>query len=79
MTEEQLRNIITMGEGYQAEFKKAVPSKAREIAEEVCAFANAAGGQVLIGVDDNNNIVRVSGITNSGLLFRMPLTALLQD
>jgi len=60
MTEEQLRNIISMGEGYQAEFKKAVPSKAREIAEEVCAFANAAGGQVLIGVDDTNNIAGVS-------------------
>ncbi len=60
MTEEQLRNIISMGEGYQAEFKKGVPSKAREIAEEVCAFANAAGGMVIFGVDDNNNITGIS-------------------
>ena len=29
MNEEQLKNIILMGEGYQAEFKKAVPSKTR--------------------------------------------------
>jgi len=49
-----------MGEGYQAEFKKAVPSKAREIAEEVCAFANAAGGMVIFGVDDKNNITSIS-------------------
>ena len=60
MTEEQLKSIILMGEGYKAEFKKAVPSKAREIAEEACAFANAAGGLVLIGVDDNNNITGIS-------------------
>jgi ATP-dependent DNA helicase RecG len=60
MTEEQLQNIISMGEGYQAEFKKSVPSKKREIAEEVCAFANAAGGLVLIGVDDDNTILGVS-------------------
>ncbi len=60
MTEEQLINIISMGEGYQAEFKKAVPSKAREIAEEVCAFANAAGGMVIFGVDDKNNITGIS-------------------
>lgn len=60
MTEEQLRNIISMGEGYQAEFKKALPSKSREIVEEVCAFANAAGGVLLIGVDDNNNVTGVT-------------------
>lgn len=60
MTEDQIRNIISMGEGYQAEFKKSVPSKKREIAEEVCAFANAAGGLVLIGVDDFNTIHGVS-------------------
>ncbi len=60
METEQLQNIISMGEGYQAEFKKSVPSKKREIAEEVCAFANAAGGLVLIGVDDDNTIHGVS-------------------
>lgn len=60
MTAEQLQNIISMGEGYQAEFKKSVPSKKREIAEEVCAFANAAGGLVIIGVDDDNIIHGVS-------------------
>lgn len=29
-------------------------------AEEVCAFANAAGGVLLIGIDDNNTIVGVT-------------------
>lgn len=59
MTKEELNSVISMGEGYQAEFKVTVPSKLREIAEEVCAFANAAGGLVLIGVDDNNDVTGV--------------------
>jgi len=59
MSPEQLIQIIAMGEGYQAEFKRSVPSKPREIAEEVCAFANAAGGLVIIGVEDDNTVVGV--------------------
>jgi len=45
MEHEQLTQVISMGEGYQAEFRQSVPSKIREIAEEVCAFANAAVGR----------------------------------
>lgn len=59
MNTEQVLQIISMGEGYQAEFKRSVPSKPRDIAEEVCAFANAAGGLVIIGVNDDNTIAGV--------------------
>jgi ATP-dependent DNA helicase RecG len=34
MNPEQIIQIIAMGEGYQAEFKRSVPSKPREIAED---------------------------------------------
>jgi ATP-dependent DNA helicase RecG len=60
MTEDQLRNIISMGEGYQTEFKVSVPSRIRDITEEVCAFANTAGGIVIIGVNDDNTIIGVT-------------------
>jgi ATP-dependent DNA helicase RecG len=53
----ELKNLIAGGEGYQAEWKERIPSKIREITEELCAFANAAGGTFLIGVDDKNSIV----------------------
>ena len=43
---EQIKSIVDLGEGYQAEFKRSVPSRVREIAEEVCAFANSAGGDI---------------------------------
>lgn len=57
MTEQEIKNIIALGEGYQAEFKSRLPSKIREITDEICAFANAAGGVLVIGVDDANKVV----------------------
>ncbi len=56
----EIKSIIASGEGYNAEFKVSIPNKIKEITEEVCAFANASGGVVLIGVDDANTI---KGIT----------------
>lgn len=42
--------LISIGEGYQSEFKES-PDKS--LVKEVCAFANAAGGKILVGVKDN--------------------------
>lgn len=56
----EIQSIISSGEGYNAEFKVSLPSKVKDITEEVCAFANASGGVVLIGVDDNNVIQGVT-------------------
>jgi len=60
ITAEDIQLLVGSGEGYNAEFKISVPSKVRELTEEVCAFANAAGGVILIGVDDQNTI---NGVT----------------
>jgi ATP-dependent DNA helicase RecG len=60
LTIDDIKLIVASGEGYNAEFKVSVPSKVRDLSEEVCAFANAAGGVVLIGVDDTNRIVGTS-------------------
>ncbi|MDR1793466.1 MAG: putative DNA binding domain-containing protein [Bacteroidales bacterium] len=56
LTGEDIKLIISGGEAFNAEFKVAVPVKIRELTEEVCAFANSAGGFLLIGVDDKNQI-----------------------
>lgn len=60
----QIKSIVSAGEGYNAEFKVSIPTNIKGITEEVCAFANASGGVVLIGVDDSNNIKGVT-IDNS--------------
>lgn len=59
LTEKDIRELVHGGEGFNVDFKRSVPSKVRDIAEEVCSFANSAGGYVLIGVDNGNQIVGV--------------------
>lgn len=54
---DNIQSLIDSGEGYNVEFKVRVPSKVRELTEEICAFANADGGYLLIGVDDNGQVV----------------------
>jgi ATP-dependent DNA helicase RecG len=56
LTATEIKSIVSSGEGYNAEFKVRIPSKLKELTEEVCAFANSAGGVLLIGVSDDNVI-----------------------
>ena len=56
ITPDDIKLLVTSGEGYNAEFKISVPSKVKDLTEEVCAFANSAGGVLLIGVNDGNEI-----------------------
>lgn len=61
MTQIELEIILQEGESYKVEFKESVD---RSLVEEVCAFANASGGRVFIGVDDGGNITGTD-ISNS--------------
>lgn len=56
----QLEQLIATGEGYQLEFKESID---KSLAKEVCAFANADGGILLIGVADTGKIKPLN-ITN---------------
>jgi ATP-dependent DNA helicase RecG len=53
-TIDDLNVILSEGESYTVEFKEA-PDKS--LPSEVCAFANASGGRVFIGVKDNGVVV----------------------
>jgi len=35
-----IQSLIDSGEDYNVEFKVRIPSKVRELTEEICAFAN---------------------------------------
>lgn len=56
MNQNQLNDLIKLGEGFTVEFKQ---SGTRNIGRELCAFANATGGTLLIGVSDNGKPVGV--------------------
>lgn len=53
-----LKNLIATGESSFLEFKHKVSSP-EKIAKEMVAFANTAGGRILIGVADNGDIVGI--------------------
>ena len=58
MNTTKLYNLVSLGEGFTVEFKEAGTSK---IGRELCAFANATGGRIFIGVTDDGNIKGISG------------------
>ncbi|MDB4902199.1 MAG: hypothetical protein JWQ63_1480 [Mucilaginibacter sp.] len=60
MTLQELELLIQEGEGYNVEYKQSFPSKLSELATELCAFANANGGVLLVGVDDKQQVVGIT-------------------
>jgi ATP-dependent DNA helicase RecG len=62
-TPEELALVLEEGEGYTLEFKQNVNA---DLAKELVAFANASGGRIFIGVDDDNQMV---GCKFSNVLF----------
>ncbi len=71
LLEERVRNTIQLGESHFREFKSALEGPAqnkkprsvkdicRDIAEALVAFANADGGELLVGVEDDSAITGV--------------------
>ena len=61
LDEIKAQELIAQGEGQHVELKCEVPSKVRELSEEVCALANATGGYILLGVDNNGKFTLNKG------------------
>ena len=56
MTSQALADLTALGEGFTTEFKRSIPSS---LGAEICAFANATGGVILIGVTDQGEVVGI--------------------
>lgn len=56
MNVNELNDLIALGEGYTTEFKRSGTSN---LGREICAFANAMGGVIVIGVTDAGDNVGV--------------------
>lgn len=57
-TEQLIKNLIKQGESDQLEFKEVVQKDA--IAKVLCSFLNGSGGTVLVGVNDDGQILGLS-------------------
>lgn len=58
LTKDDLKNLIQTGENSFLEFKHSVASP-EKIAREIAAFGNTKGGTILIGVEDNGEMLGV--------------------
>jgi len=56
MNPKKLQNLLALGEGFTTEFKRSGTSN---LGREICAFANATGGMILLGVSDKGEVVGV--------------------
>ena len=54
----ELIEKVSLGEDSTIEFKRELPHR-DSLADEIAAFANAKGGVILIGVDDDSDIVGI--------------------
>ena len=61
MIANNLLDLIKTGEGYTIELKESINSS---LGKEICSFANAQGGKIIIGVEDKTNIVKGFKLTN---------------
>lgn len=50
MDQSELSELIKTQEGYNLEFKETL---SKSIAKEICAFANASGGKIILGIRDD--------------------------
>ena len=55
----ELIEKIMLGEDSTIEFKREMPPQRNSLADEIAAFANTQGGVILIGIDDNREIVGI--------------------
>jgi len=52
MNKEELLSLIETGEGYTLDFKDRIP---HDLGRHICAFANASGGRIILGVRDDGS------------------------
>jgi len=62
MVSKDLQNKIAQGEGYYTEFKRNLNN---DLKKELVAFANASGGNIFLGIEDDGTIC---GIQNNNQL-----------
>lgn len=60
MTLQELQTLIQQGENAAVEFK-ALPLRPEALAREMVAFANSAGGTILLGVADDGTVLGIDG------------------
>lgn len=70
MTIEELLKALELGEDQDLEFKAAQGGLPRSIWETVSAFANTAGGTIVLGVTEQDDKFEIVGINKPNILIK---------
>ena len=57
---ERIKKLITNGENQEVEFKRAKNDFPKDAFETICAFLNSDGGTLILGVENNGEIIGVN-------------------
>lgn len=60
MKENEILKLISGGEDIGVEFKKSSTEITKDVYDTVCSFSNRDGGTIILGVNDNGEILGVS-------------------
>lgn len=61
MNAQEFQLLLQQDEGFNIDFKRQIP---RDLGKTICAFANASGGRILIGIDNEKNVVGLSSMND---------------
>ena len=60
ITIDEIRGLIKIGEKIDVEFKESKTALTKDVFDTVCSFSNRTGGHILLGVNDQKEIVGVN-------------------
>ena len=60
ITIDEIRELIKICEKVDVEFKESKTALTKDVFDTVCSFSNRTGGHILLGVNDQKEIVGVN-------------------
>ena len=60
ITIDEIRELIKIGEKVDVEFKESKTALTKDVFDTVCSFSNRTGGHILLGVNDQKEIIGVN-------------------
>ena len=58
----KIQEILKQSEGKSLEFKKEIPKNRQNLLKTVIAFANGAGGNIYVGVNDDRTVAGIKDL-----------------
>jgi len=59
MTISRMKQLLAKGEGFTVEYKTCDNKISASVYETVCSFSNRYGGHLILGTDDNGNVIGI--------------------